>query len=63
MRDFRKAKAAARKGQAVKIVDGKTGERFALTAKPMRTFGEIAASAKGIYAGPRNLSTREGFGS
>ena len=62
MRDFPKAKAAARQGQAVEIVDGKTGERFVLTAKPTRTFGEIAARAKGVYAGPRNLSTREGFG-
>jgi hypothetical protein len=62
IRDFPKAKAAARKGQAVEIVDGKTGERFVLTAKPTRTFGEIAARAKGVYAGPRTLSTREGFG-
>jgi hypothetical protein len=62
MREFPKAKAAARKGQAVEIVDGKSGERFLLTAKPTRTFGELAASAKGVYAGPRDLSTREGFG-
>ena len=61
MREFPKAKAAARKGQAVEIVDGKSGERFLLTAKPTRTFGELAASAKGVYAGPRNLSEREGF--
>lgn len=62
MREFPKAKAAARKGQAVEIVDGKTGERFILTAKPTKTFGEIAARAKGVYAGPRDLSMREGFG-
>lgn len=62
VRDFPKAKAAARKGQAVEIVDGNTGEKFILTAKPTRTFGELAAGAKGVYAGPRNLSTREGFG-
>ncbi len=62
VRDFPRAKAAARKGQAVEIVDGKTGERYVLTAKPTRTFGELAARAKGVYAGPRNLSTREGFG-
>lgn len=62
VREFPKAKAAARKGQAVEIVDGKTGERFILTAKPTKTFGELAAGAKGVYAGPRDLSTREGFG-
>jgi len=62
IREFPKAKAAARKGQAVEIVDGKSGERFLLTAKPTRTFGELAAPARGIYAGPRDLSTREGFG-
>jgi hypothetical protein len=62
MREFPKAKAAARKGQAVEIVDGKSGERFLLTAKPTRTFGELAVHAKGVYAGPRNLSVREGFG-
>jgi hypothetical protein len=62
MREFPKAKAAARKGQAVEIVDGKSGERFLLTAKPTRTFGELAAPAKGVYAGARNLSAREGFG-
>jgi hypothetical protein len=62
VREFPKAKAAARKGQAVEIVDGKSGERFLLTAKPTHTFGELAASAKGAYAGPRDLSTREGFG-
>jgi hypothetical protein len=61
VRDFPKAKAAARKGKAVEIVDGKTGERFLLTAKPTKTFGELAASAKGVYSGARNLSTREGF--
>ena len=62
MRDFPKAKAAARKGQAVEIVDGNTGEKFFLTAKPTRTFGELATRARGVYAGPRNLSAREGFG-
>ncbi len=62
VREFPKAKAAARKGQTVEIVDGKSGERFLLTAKPTRTFGELAASAKGVYKGPRTLSTREGFG-
>ena len=62
VRDFPKAKAAARKGQPVEIVDGRTGERFMLTTKPTRTFGELAAGAKGAYAGPRKLSSREGFG-
>jgi len=62
MREFSKAKAAARKGQAVEIVDEKSGERFLLMAKPTRTFGELAASARGVYAGPRDLSTRESFG-
>jgi hypothetical protein len=54
-------KAAARKGQTVEIVDGKSGERFILTAKTGRTFGELAAPAKGVYDGPSDLSTREGF--
>ena len=62
VREFPKVKAAARKGRAVEIVDGKTGERFILTAKPTKTFGELAAGAKGVFAGPRDLSTREGFG-
>ena len=62
VREFPKARAAARKGQAVEIVDGNTGESFVLTAKPTKTFGELAARAKGVYAGPRNLSAREGFG-
>ncbi len=62
MRDFPKAKAAARKGQAVEIVDGNTGERFVLTAKPTATFGQLAARAKGVYEGAPDLSTREGFG-
>jgi len=62
MRDFPKAKAAARKGQAVEIIDGNTGESFVLTAKPTATFGQLAAGAKGAYEGPRDLSTREGFG-
>ncbi len=61
VREFPKAKEAARKGQAVEIRDGKTGETFLLTAKPTRTFGELAASAKGVYEGPRDLSSREGF--
>lgn len=61
IRAFPKAKAAARRGQAVEIVDGKSGERFLLTAKPTRSFGELAAPAKGVYAGPRSLSTQEGF--
>ena len=62
VREFPKSKAAARKGQAVEIVDGNTGERFVLTAKTNKNFGDLAASAKGAYAGPRDLSTREGFG-
>jgi hypothetical protein len=53
-----KAKAAARNGRGVEIVDGKLG---LLTAKPFHTLGELAAHAKGIYAGPRDLSPREGF--
>ena len=60
--EFPKAKAAARKGQAVEIVDGKPGGRSFLGAKPILTFGELAAPAKGIHAGPRGLSEREGFG-
>jgi hypothetical protein len=62
MRDFPKAKAAARKGQPVEIVDGNTGESFVLTAKPTATFGQLAARAKGAYEGAPDLSTREGFG-
>jgi hypothetical protein len=59
MRDFPKAKAAARKGQAVEIVDGKTGERFVLTAKATRTFGEIAARAKGRGGAPGPASPHQ----
>lgn len=62
VREFPKVKAAARKGQSVEIVDGKSGERFILTSKPVRTFGDLAAPAKGIYDGPPDLSIREGFG-
>ena len=62
VRAFPKAKEAARKGKAVEIIDAKTGDRYLLTAKPKRTFGELAAGAKGVYAGPRDLSKREGFG-
>jgi hypothetical protein len=62
MLDFPKAKAAARKGQAVEIVDGNTGESFVLTARPTATFGQLAAGAKGACKGARDLSTREGFG-
>lgn len=61
VREFPKVKAAARKGQAVEICDGKTGERFLLTAKPTRKFGELAAAAKGVYAGSGDLSIREGL--
>ncbi len=61
VREFPKAKAAARKGRTVEIRDGKTGEAFLLIAKPIQTFGELAASAKGVHAGPRDLSSREGF--
>jgi hypothetical protein len=32
-----------------------------LTAKPKKTFGELAEMAKGVYSGPRDLSSREGF--
>jgi hypothetical protein len=62
VREFPKARAAARKGQAVEIVDGKIGESFMLTAKPTKTFGELAARAKGVHTGPHNLSSRVGFG-
>lgn len=62
VREFPKAKAAARKGQTVEIVGRKSGERFLLTAKGSRTFGELAAPGKGVYKGARDLSTREGFG-
>ena len=61
VRNFRKVKAAARKGQTIEIRDGRTGEAFLLTAKPTQTFGELARAAKGVYAGPRRLSSREGF--
>jgi RecB family exonuclease len=61
MRDFPMAKAAARKGQAVEIVDGKTGKSFIAKAKPVATFGQLAARAKGSYEGARNLSRREDF--
>jgi hypothetical protein len=61
VRDFPRVKAAARKGQTVEIRDGRTGEAFLLTAKPTQTFGELARSAKGVYSGPRDLSSREGF--
>jgi hypothetical protein len=61
-REIPKAGAAANQGRAETVVDGKTGGRFLLTAKPTRTFGELAAPAKGIFSGPRHLSIREGFG-
>lgn len=61
VRNFRKVKAAARKGQTVEIRDARTGEAFIFTAKPKQTFGELARAAKGIYSGPRDLSSREGF--
>lgn len=61
VRNFPRIKAAARKGQTVEIRDGRTGEAFLLTAKPTQTFGEMAASAKGVYSGPRDLTSREGF--
>jgi len=61
VRNFPKVKAAARKGQIVEICDGRTGEAFLLTAKPTQTFGELARSAKGVYSGPRDLSSHEGF--
>ncbi len=61
VRDFPKAKAAARKGQVVEIEDGNTGETFLLMAKPTRTFGELSASAKGVFDGSPDLSEREGF--
>ncbi len=43
---FTKAKAAARKGQTVEIVNGNTGEMFLLMAKPTRTFGEFDLTAE-----------------
>ena len=61
VREFPKAKDAARKGQVVEIVDGKTGETFLLTAKPKLSFGELAAGAKGVFDGDKDLSSREGF--
>ena len=61
VRDFPRVRAAARKGQTVEIRDGRTGETFLLTAKLTQTFGEMARPAKGVYSGPRNLSSREGF--
>lgn len=61
VRDFPSIKAAARKGRTVEVVDGRTGEVFLLTSRPTRTFGELAAAAKGVYSGPRNLSTCEGL--
>ena len=61
LREFTSVKEAARKGQAVEVRDGKTGEVFLLTAKPTRTFGDLAEAAKGAFSGPKNLSAREGF--
>lgn len=63
VRDFPKVKAAVRKGKVIEIRDGKTGEVFVLTLKreQKQTFGELAASAKAVYAGPKDLSSREGF--
>jgi hypothetical protein len=61
VRNFPRVKAAARKGRTVEIRDARTGETFFLTAKPTQTFGELAASAKGVYSGPHDLSFREGF--
>jgi hypothetical protein len=60
--EFPKARTALRKGQAVEIGDANAGESFVVTAKPPKTFGELAARAMGAYAGSRNLSAREGFG-
>lgn len=62
VRQLPKIKAAARKGRTVEIVDQKTGEKFTFAAKQSKTFGELAARAKGAYSGPKNLSSREGFG-
>ena len=50
------------KARAVVIVDGNTGESFVLMAKPTKTFGRTRGAGQGGYAGPRNLSTREGLG-
>jgi hypothetical protein len=50
MRDFPKGKAAARKLQAVEIVDGNTGESFVLTAKPTAIFGQLAARIVDLLA-------------
>ena len=61
VREFPKIKAAARKGHKVEIYDRRTGEAFFLTAKPKKKFGDLAEMAKGVYSGPRNLSSREGF--
>ena len=61
VRNFPTVKAAARRGQKVEIYDGRTGEAFFLTAKPKKTFGELARIAKGVYSGPRDLSSRGGF--
>jgi hypothetical protein len=61
VRDFARVKEAALKGQTIEIHDARTGEAFILTAKPKMTFGELAASAKGVYHGPKDLSSREGF--
>lgn len=61
MRDFPKVREAARRGQTVEICDGRSGETFLLTAKPRQAFGDVASSARGVYAGDRDLSTREGF--
>jgi len=61
VREFPKIKAAARKGQKVEIYDRRTGEAFVLTATPKKTFGELGEMAKGVYSGPRNLSSRRGF--
>lgn len=61
VREFPKIKAAARKGQKVEIYDQRSGETFILVAKPGKNFGALAAMAKGVFSGPRDLSSREGF--
>jgi len=60
-RNTSKGEVAARKGRPTKMLDVDLAESVVGRAGPVRTFGELAASANGVYAGPPDLSTREGF--
>lgn len=51
VREFPKAKAAARKGQMVEIVGRKSGERFLLTAKKFPYFRRTRSVRQGYLQG------------